>query len=283
MNSKDEMKLAYRYGYFASRIITEGIIHPDLQVENIGFGKSGMVLIDFADAEKIRIPDELSVQTIDRLSASLFPLFDHFTDYRQKSYVRAGFSARGGVLADIIMSNCRNNGFTSFTFLEKEQPMSVFHPEESLNNRTTMDLIQEWCECPVEEVTEKNLTNLFAYGDAPERNAISSSNRYYLDRLFYASSFLEIPDDQLPALLANAGCSAFQQNKKYRAYGLLKKVLPLLSGQWLPLKKICTNCFNRVVHMKKLTPEYKGIIDEYIDRDYFELTWLLDDLDSISK
>lgn len=283
MSSTDEMKVAFHYGEFAGKIITKGIIHPDLQMENIGFSERGMLLNDFADAEKIQIPNDLSVHNINRLSASLYPLFDSFPTYKDKSSFIAGFSSRGGALADIILMNCLNDGLASFSFIEKKPTNITFNfcLEQRLGNGRTSEIIKEWCDSPVEDIVGKNITSLFFYGASEERNSISLSNRYYLDRYFYSCSYLRIPADQLPALYANAGCSAFKYDKSYRAYGLLKKAIPMLSGKWQPLKKIVADCFNKTIHMKKLNSEYMALIDAYIDKDYFELTWFIDDLDLI--
>ncbi|MDE6789626.1 MAG: hypothetical protein K2J47_09970 [Ruminococcus sp.] len=283
MSSTDEMQFAYCYGDFAGKIITGGIIHPDLQMKNIGFGKRGMKLIDFADAVKIQIPDDLSIHNINRLSSSLYPLFDSFPTYKGKSSFRAGFSARGGTLADIILTNCRNDGFASFSFLEKKPTniASDFCLEQLLWNVRTSEIIKEWCAIPVEDIFGKNITSLYSYEVSEERNSISPLNRYFLDRYFYSCSYLGIPDDQLPALYANAGCSAFKYDKSYRAYGLLKKAIPMLSGKWQPMKQVVVDCFNKTIHTEKLNPEYMALIDAYIDRDYFELIWILDDLDAI--
>ena len=284
MRRNEEIKSGYCMGRFLGEIVSNGIIHPDLQLSNIGFGQSGLVILDYADAEKIKIPDELSSHIIDRFSSSIFPLIDEFPDYTSKSSLITGFSARGGILADIILSNCRNSGFLSFEFLEQKPTYTneTYTPEQEINNQIVIGLIKEWCENDVDRLVGKNCDSLVKYGFSPERSSISSANRYYLDRHYYAFNYCMLPDDQLPSFYANTGCSAYKHDHKYRAYGLLKKALPMLTGKWAPMYKFCKTCLNSTIHMKKMNPEYKNFIDEHLDMNYYELSWILDDFDSLS-
>lgn len=281
MKTDEIQKMTYYYGNFAATTMLHGIIQPDMKMSNIGISDWGMVFNDFAEAAKIKIPEKLTAETLRRLSRSILPLFDCFPDYKTKSYLRAGFIARGGLLADIILHECMKKDFGSLMFFEGSlnKPITDYDAIECINRPNIEQALREWRSFPTEKAVETNLYNIGVYGNSSERNNISAFNRYYLDRYFYNRSYMEIPDNQYPSLLANAGCSAFKHDRKYRAYGLLKKALPLLNGQWKPLSKICKTCFNTTVHMKKLNLEVRTFIDEHINMDYFELTWILDDFD----
>lgn len=276
--------LAYQYGEFAASTMISGVIHPDMQLSNIGWSNDAvMKFIDYADIIKIRIPEDLTTETLRRLSRSIFPLFDSFPDLKSKSYVRAGFIAEGGILADVILHECMKKGFGNFMFFEDGivKMNEDYDVIKYIRTPVIEQAIREWKDFPVEK-TLKYLDNLDHYNKSTIRNKISPFNLYFLDRFYFIRSYMEIPDDQYPVLLVNAGLSAFMQNKKYRAYGLLKKAMLLLNGQNQPLFKNCKNYFNKTVHTKKLNPEMRSFIDNHIDLDYFELTWVLDDFDLMS-
>lgn len=57
MNNTKELFYYYALGEFAARIMLRGIIHPDMQQENIGFDGQNFKFVDHAD-----------VCTIDKMS-----------------------------------------------------------------------------------------------------------------------------------------------------------------------------------------------------------------------
>lgn len=261
---------AYYYGDFAADIILNGFIHPDMKKSNIGFRDNKMKFIDFAEMTEIKIPEQLTAETLRRLSRTIFPLFDDFQDYKSKSCLRAGFTARGGILADIILRECMKMGFGSLMFLEDSinMPSANFDAIEYISRPNIEQALREWMDFSIKEAVETILHS-------------PSFNKYYLERYYYNCSFMNIPDDKYPVFLAKAGLCAFKYGRKYRAYGLLKKALILLN--WMePLYKICKENLNATIHLKKLKPELKAFIDSHIDMDYFELTWILDDFDLVS-
>ena len=85
MKTDAAQKLTFLYGSFAASTMLNGIVQPDMQISNIGFTERGMVFTDFAEATKILIPDDLSKETMRRLSRSILPLFDCFPNYESKS------------------------------------------------------------------------------------------------------------------------------------------------------------------------------------------------------
>lgn len=285
MKTNEEKNQAFWYGVFAAQSILDGIIQPDMKKSNIGVFEDRMVFIDYADATKIHIPEELTAETLRRLSRSILPLFDSFPDFESKSYLRAGFTARGGILTDIIMHKCMDSGFFSLMFFKDavKTDISEYNAYGEVSLPLTEQLINEWISFPTEKTVESYLNCARQYWISAERERISSFNRYFLDRFFYSCNYMEIPAGEFPALFANAGCSAFKHNRKYRAYGLLQKAIPLLNGGWKSLLKICKKNLNETIHMKNLNPEIKAFIDDHIDMDYFELTWILDDFDLMSS
>lgn len=285
MKTDEIQKMTYYYGNFAATTMLHGIIQPDMKISNIGITDWGMVFNDFAEATKIQIPEELTVDSLRRLSRSILPLFDCFPDFKSKSYLRAGFIARGGLLADIILRECMRKDFGSLMFFEGGSFTSSAELDaiEYISQPIIEQALSEWVVFPSEQTVETNIQCAQQYWETDAREQISSFNRYFLDRYFYYRIYMEIPAGEYPALLAKAGCSAFKYDRKYRAYGLLKKALPLLTGGWKPFYKECKKNYNNTIHMKKLNPEIKAFIDEHIDMDYYELTWILDDFDLMSS
>ncbi len=269
------------YGMFAGDILNDGIIHPDMQLSNIGYSKHGLAFTDFADIKIINIPEDLNQEILRQLSSAILSFFNEFDDITLKSYVRAGFVAQGGILADIIMQNCRNNGFSSFTYTEQKPSVNIpFNAESHTRNPINIQRISEWKNYSLDKI--KRYETMDKYEKSAERQKISSYNQYYLDRLFYTTSYLNIHESNIPSLLFNAGISALKHEHSYRAYGLLTKAIPLLCGKWQPLKKITTEILMRLKHMCCLDNEFIKIIKENLDKDFVELTWILDDLDALN-
>lgn len=77
----------------------------------------------------------------------------------------------------------------------------------------------------------------------------------------------------------NMGMSAFRNNKKYSAFGLLSKCVDMSKNNFM-INKMCTKTLNKLRHTKHLFPALKNLILDYIDRELFELLWILDDVDA---
>ena len=81
-----------------------GIIHPDMQQENIGFDGQNFKFIDHADVRTIDMPNELSEDIVRQLTASLFPMMKSFMkDFAYMSYFRAGFTSFGGGVGSYLI------------------------------------------------------------------------------------------------------------------------------------------------------------------------------------
>lgn len=272
----------YLLGVFASDIIRKKeIIHPDMQLSNIGYSEHGLCFTDFADIKIINIPEDLNQNTIRQLSSAILSIFNEFDNAKAKSYIRAGFIANGGILSDIIMQNCRNNGFSSFTYTEQKPSVNIpFNAESHTRNPINIQRISEWKNYSLDRIRRYEMIE--KYKNSSERKRISSYNQYYLDRLFYMHNYLNILESDIPLLLVNAGLSAFKYEHNYRAYGLLTKAMPLLCGKWQPLKKITTEILIQLKLMCRLDNEFIKSIKENLDKDFVELTWILDDLDALN-
>lgn len=106
----------YIIGEFAAEQMLKGHIQPDFKMENIGIDKNRLEFVDYADMFIRKIPDDLDENLLRQLTESLFSLVRSIDNYKYISNMRAGFTARGGVLADIIWHNLANRGFTSLSY-----------------------------------------------------------------------------------------------------------------------------------------------------------------------
>lgn len=108
----------YIIGEFAAELMLKGHIQPDFKMENIGIDRNECRLkfVDYADMFIRKIPDDLDENLLRQLTESLFSLVRSIDNYKYISSMRAGFTARGGVLADIIWLKLANKGFNSLSY-----------------------------------------------------------------------------------------------------------------------------------------------------------------------
>ena len=278
----NEYMYYYIIGEFAAEQMLKGHIQPDFKIENIGIEEYDLVFVDYADMFVRKIPDVLDENLPRQLTESLFSLVRSIDNYKYISIMRAGFTARGGILADIIWHNMANRGFTSLSYngiLDKELDYSAI--DELTLEITTKQIIQ-WKEINFNKVKIGTYHTLYAYSDSDLRKETSSISRFYLDRLYYSRCYNKLNEkdsDEDPILIMNMGMSAFRNNKKYSAFGLLSKCVDMSKNNFM-INKMCTNTLNKLRHTKRLSPALKNLILDYIDLELFELLWILDDVDA---
>ena len=78
------------------------------------------------------------------------------------------------------------------------------------------------------------------------------------------------------------GLLAYQFGKTYSAFGLLSKCAEI-SRLDHDINKVCTDKLLSLKQTERIAPELENIILDNIDKDLFELLWLLNDLDTFEK
>ena len=271
-------------GTFVADTMMKGIIHPDMQLCNIGCRGNGQIAFcDFADADIIRLPDELDGENLRRLTESLFPLIDGIKDYHSLSYLRAGFISNGGILARSVFLNARNNGFSSLSFVCDESPELSYDASGIFN---AAPMIREWVSTELSAVTPKNYSTLASYNESDKRKGISPYNMYYLDQLYFFRSYMlfkshsEALNDQIAVLMLNMAQSALCFNIPVTAYGISVKCLS--SGSHIKsIPEMCRNVMKKSTSEGNIPDHITAFVAECAEcHDLYEFLWILDDLDN---
>ena len=275
----------YIIGEFAAELMLKGHIQPDFKMENIGMGEYGSIFVDYANMFIRKIPYDLDEKLLRQLTESLFSLVRSIDNYKYISIMRAGFTARGGALADIIWQNLANRGFTSLAhkgILDNELNYTAI---DDLTLEITTKRIIQWKEISFHKVKIGSLPNIGIYFDSDIRKETPSISLYYLDRLYYSRCYNKLNEkdsDEDPILIMNMGMSAFRNNKKYSTFGLLSKCIDMTETN-SEINKQCTKVLNKLRHTKHLSPALKKLILDFVDHELFEFLWILNDADTFEQ
>lgn len=272
----------YMIGEFAAEQMLKGNIQPDFKMENIGKGEYAPIFVDYADVFIRKIPDDLDENLLRQLTESLFSLVRSIDNYKYISNMRAGFTARGGVLADIIWLNLANKGFYSLSYKEICDNKLQYDAIDDLTLEITTKRIIQWKEIFFDKVKIGSLPSLNIFFNSDIRRETSSISLYYFDRLYYSRCYNKLAEedsDEDPILIMNMGMSAFRNNKKYCALGLLSKCIDMTETN-SEINKKCTKVLNKLRHTKHLSPALKKLILDYVDHELFEFLWILNDVDA---
>lgn len=274
----------YALGEFIAKVMLRGIIHPDMHFSNIGFDGQNFKFVDIADIHTIDIPDELSEDTVRQLTTALFPLMKEFMkDFTHMSYFRAGFTAYGGILSHAIFSNATNMGLSSFKYMCEESPNITYDASILHSDAATKSTMKEWNTRPLDKMTLNDFPNLDAYNLSSERRETSPLTMFYLDTLYFTHCYLGLSqineaESQLPIWVLNMAVSAQNFGLNYTAYGLFKKTLSM-KGILPEIAAMCDNGLKAISDSFNLNPDISVFINDCISLDFFELLWILNDLD----
>lgn len=277
----NEYLYCYIIGEFAAEQMLKGKIQPDLKIENIGKGEYAPVFVDYADVFIRKIPDDLDDNLLRQLTESLFSLVRSIDNYKYISNMRAGFTARGGVLADIIWLNLANKGFNSLSYKGICDNKLQYDAINELTLEITTKRIIQWKELPFDKVKFGDLSSIGIYLNSGIRKETPSFSLFYLDRLYFSRyyNFLNEHFSNQVSIIMNMGVSAFRNNKKYCAFGLLSKCIDMTEPN-SEINKKCTKVLNKLRHTKHLSPTLKKLILDYVDHELFEFLWILNDVDA---
>ena len=119
-NSNERVKY-YRIGEFAAIMMLKGIIHPDMQENNLGIRNGVVVTNDFADVKFFDFPEGINSKVVKQLVDALFPPMERILkDFKLMSSFRAGFISVGGLLGKTVFDELDNNGVNSFCYAPKD-------------------------------------------------------------------------------------------------------------------------------------------------------------------
>ena len=276
----------FEIGKFVADTMLHGILHPDMHLNNLGFRDNGQIVFtDYAESEKIDIPNDLDAENIRRLTGSLFPLVDDIGSFSDISYFRAGYVSRCGFLGRTLFSNTCNNGFSSLGFLN-DTPVDIAFVVPELKDSI---IIKEWTHLDTKFVSPIEYATLEDYSRSPERRNISPFNMYFVDYLYFIRSYLMLSslegdreglNNNITALILNMAKSAFSFHLPVTAYGLYLKAENMNST--MPgVNKICIDGINEARDMGNPGNSMKEFMESCVNLDLIELLWVLDDLDRI--
>ena len=278
-------RIYYILGLWVAENMLSGHIQPDLKIDNIGQSEKGPVFVDSADMFECCIPDDLDEKLLLQLTESIFSFIRSVNDRSKISCFRAGFTARGGILADIVWHNLANKGFYYISYMGISNGKLRYEAVDAISLGITKKIILQWENISLDEVLIQRIPTLTAYIQSEIRTATSSYCLPYLDRLYFTKCFevfRETEPEQLPTIIMNMGMSALRSENRYTAYGLLNKAVNMPKCNNIT-KKMCEKALNKLVHTKRLSMEIKDQILSKTDYDLFDFLWLLDDLDTFEE
>ncbi|WP_317368342.1 hypothetical protein [uncultured Tyzzerella sp.] len=281
MGKAENKEQAFMLGVFTGELLmSKGAIQPDFQLDNIGIRNGMPCLLDYADIVFVNLPADLSKDIIKAIKESLFSLTDNYeVSFKHNSHVRVGFIFRTGMLGHIIYESARNNGYSSFTFVEK----GLKRKEHSLARITkwsdVKSVIGDWKEIPLDLFGTEKLNCLDNKKHVPTYDV----NDYYLKNTIHilalADKSIMSENSKANKIYLDASLTALQFGLPYTAYGFAKKCKALTNN--IQVVQLCDMVFEKT---QEYIEEYKDVVDRHVDREAFELMWILEDLDiSITK
>lgn len=271
----------YKIGEFAAKTLLKGIVQPDFKLNNLGMSRNDIAFSDFANVFDISIPEELNSENIRKISLSLATLIGDLNDCQQRVLLRSGFLARGGILAEIILSDLANIGFSSLSYIDGVCNSLHYDAVSNLQRKQIVSGINEWKELPFDKIQTDSFNTLEKYENSSLRKSVTSFTRFFLDKLYlmrYYIKFYDNKDLHIP-LYINIASSALENNRKYCAFGFFQKCLTL--EKITPeIKMICTLVLENLTHTQNLNLKLKHLILDNINREFLDFLWFLDDIDT---
>lgn len=306
----DDSLKYYRLGEFVAHNMLNGIIHPDMQLDNIGSGDNEpFIFKDFADTIQINIPDCLSADICDQLTQTLVPIIEDINDsFSKVSSFRMGFIALGGLLGRAIFFNTLNLGISSSWYTKNKFSASSYNPSFLYSDADSKLQIRNWKKLPLNQIAVEEYHTLYEYEHSEVRSRISDANRYYLDILYYIRGYTwwgnclqtiipsEDSIEQSNPIFAynvfsmNLSCNYYIERmaktalyyKHYcTAYGLFNKCLSA-AHTVEEIRKASQDGLLSISKNTHISSSICAFIIENIDLELFEFLWILDDLDQNS-
>lgn len=263
----------------------KGVIPIDFKLDNIGISEKGPVLNDYSNMYFFHMPDGLDGEFLRRESASLMAMISSINEIDDISHFRTGFIMQGGVLADIVWRNLSDHGFTLLSYKEITDKSLRYDAAEELDSQINITRIVKWNDIPLDSINLGEYPEPSFYSFSDVRNNTSSFLKFYLDRLYYIKSYAvyyEKSPELFPIVLMNLGTSAFRNNDKYLAFGMLSKAISM-SKTNPKINEMCTKVLNKLKHTKRMSSDLKELILENMELEFCEFMWLLNDIDTFEE
>lgn len=280
MEEAKNKEQAFILGAFVGELLmSKGVIQPDFQLSNVGKRNGIPCLLDYADILFVDLPVGLTKDVIKTIKESVFSLADNYEgSFKSNSYVRAGFISRTGMLGHMVYESARDNGYSSFMFVEKD----LRRKEHSLARITkwsdVKSVIGEWMKMSLDLFDAgksddfNNKKRIFAY----------DINEYYLRNTLHIWALADksiISENKSIKIYLEISVTALQFGLPYMAYGFAKKCKVITDN--IHVVQICDMVMEKT---QEYVEEYKDVVDRHVYREAFELMWLLEDFDiSITK
>lgn len=305
----DDLFIYYKLGEFVAHNMLNGIIHLDMQLDNINIRGNGQIsFIDFHSIRETNIPDHLSADICEQLTRSLLPIIDDIYDidniedsFSKVSYFRMGLIASGGLLCHAIFLNTLNLKISSCWYTRHGFYASSYDHSFLYSDVKSKLLIRNWKKQPLDQITIEEYPTLNEYERAKKRFRIQDANRYYMDILYYSRSYNSYMMQLQDALYRNYFCknsikqkypdrniiisliekmaeTALHYKHYYTAYGLFYKYL-FFARMDIDDKETAQNGLSSISQTAHLSPNVCNFIITNLERDLFELMWILDELD----
>lgn len=281
MEESRNKEQAFILGAFAGELLmSKGMIQPDFQLSNVGIRNGIPCLLDYADSLFVKLPGDLTQDIIKSIKESLFSLVDNFEgSFKNNSYVRAGFISRTGMLGHMAYESARDNGYSSFMFVEKD----LRRKEHSLARITkwsdVKSVIGEWMKIPL-DIFNAEKSNDF---DNKRHVLLCDINAYYLRNTIHILALTDksviSENSNVVKIYLEISLAALQFGLPYMAYGFAKKCKTITDN--IQVLQACDMVLEKT---QEYVEDYKEVVDRHINREPFEFMWLLEDFDiSITK
>lgn len=300
----------YRLGEFVAHNMLNGIVHPDMQLENMGLRPNTIQLVfkDFADITELRIPNCLSADICEQLTMSLVPIIEDIkSSFFKMSNFRMGLIAWGGLLGHAIFLNTLNLGVSSSWYIKCNFSASSYDPSFLYLDKNIKKLIENWKKQPLDQITIEKYPSDDKYERSKKSFRILDANRFYLDILYYSQSYMYrsvIPyidssdenrinqKDCFRDLMVSStklNCNLYIEKMAeaalyykhyYTAYGLFNKCLSEAHKDGDEKnKRASQNGLSSISQSAHINSSVCTFITENLDHNLFELMWILDELD----
>lgn len=280
-NSNERVKY-YRIGEFAAIMMLKGVIHPDMQENNLGIRNGVVVTNDFADVKFFDYPDGIDSKTIKQLADALFPPAEKILrDFSLMSSLRAGFIAIGGSLGRRVFDELEKNGVNSFCYAKKDPDIL----KEPISDSASVGMRNDYADW--QKAIMGNLfnpdTGEMILGALPiVMTSVCADNKYYADQLILlkACEELDRAENELTFWITalHFACESAKRGYVYTGYGILRKVLHLC-GKDLPPVVAYHAKIDELLEEHDLSCAIKEYIEKCTEYDFLELFWIVNDID----
>lgn len=274
----------YRLGEFVACIMLNGVIHPDMQEDNIGCRDGKCVLLDYADIDFFKFPDGIDVKVFNRLTDALFPPMEKILkNFEFMSSFRAGYISIGGILGKAVFDNTITNGISSFVYtdisLKTENNVSLY-----AFIAESRAIIKEWRNLIIEELKYDQTVNIISNVDTELLNKVSKENAYHMNQMIVLKAYSEDDDAETNisfwVAALHLACESIKCGFSYTGYGILRKVLHMSKYAYKPIVLYHAK-IEELLEEKELKDEIKQLIENKINYNFFQFLWLINDIDSL--